>query len=65
MVANSRNASAFGNLPVRKISTTVANVYALESSMSPKHMERINFASALTSLLVENIYLTSKTLQKD
>ena len=33
----------------------LANVYELESSMSPKHLER--FASDLTSLLVEKILL--------
>ena len=38
----------------------LANVYKLESSMSPKQREQI--ASGLTSLLVKKI-LTSKTLQ--
>ena len=52
-LANSQNASDFDKLGVRKIFTSTR--LRVDSSMSPKHLK--NFASGLTSLLVEKIFL--------
>ena len=57
-LANSQNASDFDNLRMRKISTSKR--LQVRISMSPKQREE--FASDITSLLVEK-YLTTKTLQ--